>query len=463
MASSTLESWSVHHLRSLIEYMDSTELLQLTKMAMSLNTADEVATHFSGFLGDDPKALAFIHEFNSRKFPPGDRVSVPSKRAENQIRPGSKHDKPEKRAETKASSRKPVGNTVMSSDLGLKPKHQTVQSQPQQKVKKVDALSEIDAALRDLELTEEKDKKRQVVCDCAARRHGLNQISPNCLSCGKIICSIESYTLCGFCHAQLLNRDQKDEIIAELRRERGVENAHVKQQKKKASAGSGAKMAYSGKLGASYGASRMDEEEVRQKTEAAEKRKDELLAHVQSGYRRTVIDQASDFTSQASDKWSSPAERALALRKSQAALHAEEDRGRVISLSLTGGKVTMKNEKRERRTEEEIDGEIAREQKKIDEERRKEAEAQEAINQSYTRNKLIGQVGTISFPSSETTEGQVDWWTQGQKGWRRVQDDADDDEGEEAGGGGLGERLILSGSTAKDLPGRSEELGASKR
>lgn len=459
---SSLENWSTHHLRSLIEYMDNTELLQLTKMAMRLNSAEEVATYFSGFLGDDPKALSFMHEFNSRKFPPSDKVSVPSRNAENHIRPGSKHDKPAKRADNKATSSKPIGNTVMSSELGMKPNRQASQAKAQPKVKKVDALSEIDAALRDLEMTEDKDKTRQITCDCAARRHGLNQVSPNCLSCGKIICSIESYTRCSFCHAQLLNRDQKDEIIAELRRERGVENANAKQQKKKASAGSGTKMAYSGKLGANYGLSRVDEDELRQKTEAAEKRKDELLAHVQSGYRRTVIDQASDFTSQASDKWSSPAERALALRRAQAASHADQEKGRVISLSLSGGKVTMKNEKREKRTEEEIDGEISREQAKIDEERRKEIEEQERVNQSYTRNKLVGKIGTISFPAaSDTGAGQVDWWTKGQKGWRRVQDDQDDDD--ERGQGTLDERLMLSGSTARDQPGRSEELGSSKR
>ncbi|CCG81860.1 Uncharacterized protein C1A6.01c [Taphrina deformans PYCC 5710] len=462
--STTLEKWSVHHLKSIVDYLDDESLLQITQTALNLSSAEEVATHFQSLLGSDPKSYAFISEFNSRRFPPSSKASVPSKRAQNIVQPGNRHDVPEKKADTKAASKKPVGNTFMTSDLGVKSRSRAAASGTNQKVKKVDALSEIDAALRDLELNTENDKKRILSCDCAARRHGLNEISPNCLSCGKIICTIESYARCSFCNAELLTRNQKDEIVAELKRERGVESASAKQQKKKASAGSGMKVAYSGKLvamGGSTNASRMDEEEIRTKTEAAETRKNELLAHVQSGYRRTVIDQASDFTSQSTDKWSSPAERALALRRAQAAMHTDDDKGRVMSISLGAGKVSVKNEKRAPKSEDEVDSQIAREQRKIDQEREREAEEQAKINQSYTRNKLMGSLGKITFPSTDATDGAAqDWWTRGQKGWRRVQDydDEDDDEGD-----GVRERVVLQSQALDGQPGREEEVGTSKR
>ena len=421
----------MHHLRSIVDYLDDASLTQITQTAIGLSTPQEVVSHFSSLLGDDSRIYSFISEFNSRRFPPSVRAPVPSRRAEQ---------KSDRRAET--GNRKPVGNTMLSSDLGKK-------TQARPKVKKVDAISEIDAALRDLEMSEEKKK---ATCDCAARRHGLNPIAPNCLSCGKIICAIESYARCSFCHAQLLNRDQKDEIVAELKRERGMESAAAKNQSKKASAGSGVRVAYSGKLGANYG-SALNEDELRKKTEAAETRKNELLDHVRSGYRRTVIDQASDFTSQAADKWSSPQERALALRKAQAAMHADEDRGRVISLSIGKGKVSVKNERRQRPTEEELDGEIVMEQRRIDEEKKREEDEQERINQSYTRNKLIGHLGTITFSGKDDPEvGKVNWWSKGQKGWRRVQDED-----------GLDESLLLESLAVDGQPGREEEVGTSKR
>lgn len=475
---STLEKWSVHHLKRLVAILDDADAMQLTQTALNLSSPEQVVAHFSSFLGDDAGSAGFISEFNARRFPPSQRASVPSKRAEGAVRPGSRQDRPEKKADAGSNNgRKPVGNTVMTSDLGTsrpKGKVQPASSTTKtSKVKKVDALGEIDAALRELELdtttgagtTTSGAGAKTLSCDCAGRRHGLNPVAPNCLSCGKIVCAIESFARCSFCHAELLDRHARSEIIAELKRERGVETAGARQQqqKRKATAGSGAKMAYSGKLGASYGstttnASRMDEAELVRKTEAAERRKDDLLAHVQSGYRRTVIDQASDFTSESTDKWSTPQERALALRRAQAAMHADDDRGRVISLSLgAGGKATIKNERRARRTEEEVDAGIAREQRKIDEDRQREEERQAEVNGSYTRNKLIGSLGRITFPTDNENDGvRQDWWSRGQKGWRRVQDD--DDETTD-----LGESLLLSSEAVDGQPGREEELGTSKR
>lgn len=468
--SSALQNWSLHHLRPLIEYLDDASLLQIIETAQRLNSPEEVAAHFSGLLGEDHKSVAFISEFNSRRFPPSQTVSVPSRQDPNVASP--KQERHGRQQENKAPMRKPVGNTIMSSDLGLKSKPTVKTQKPQAKVKKVDALTEIDAALRDLELNTLSSETKQITCDCAARRHGLNQVSPNCLSCGKIICSVESYTRCSFCHAELLSRTQKDEIIAELRRERGVESttANNENQKRRATTGSGAKVAYSGKLGANYGAapvsvtSQLSVSEVEASTESATRRKEELLDHISSGYRRTVIDQASDFNAEATDKWSTPAQRALALRKAQAKLLASEDRGRVISLTLGGGKVKLQNSKREVH-ENDLDSGIEREQRKIEEEKVTEEQEQEAVNKAYTPNRLMrdlrDQVTQPVLPASTgTTDVGSEWWRKGQRnGWRRVQDfDDSDEEAEERN-----EQVVIQSSAMDGQSGRVEELGTSRR
>lgn len=458
---SPLQKWALHHLKPLIDYLDDSSLLQIIETAERLRTPEEVAVHFSGLLGEDHKSVSFISEFNSRKFA--------SQSAQNSIELG----KVDRKSSKVPAVKKPVGNTMMSSELGLKSKpvvHAQPKSQP--KLKKVDALTEIDAALRALELTTSTAANtKQITCDCAARRHGLNQVSPNCLSCGKIICTVESYTRCSFCHAELLTRSQKDEIIAELKRERGVESnvANNQHQKRKATAGTGMKVAYAGKAGANYSSmpqsttSQMSTEQIEQSMESATKRKEELLNHISSGYRRTVIDQASDFTAEASDKWSTPAQRALALRQAQAKLLASEDRGRVISLTLNGGKVKMQNSKREVR-EHDVDAGIEREQRKIEVEKEREEKEQEAVNKAYTPNELMQDLrqSKVTRPipqSGESLPAGSDWWKSGQrKGWRRVQDYDDEDQDDDS----RNERIILDSGTLDGQPGK-QEVGTSKK
>lgn len=491
--SSTLQNWSLHHLKLLIDYLDDESLLQIIQTAQYMRTPEDVAGHFSGLLGDDQKAISFISEFNSRRFPPSSKASVPSKRAENLVQPGSRQDKSERKADLKATAKKPIGNTMMSSDLGLKQKPviQAHQKPHNQKVKKVDALTEIDAALRDLELSTSATSTttKQITCDCAARRHGLNQVSPNCLSCGKIICSAESYSRCSFCHAELLTRSQRDEIITELKRERGAESTSInnQSQKKRATAGSGAKVAYSGKAGASYSTmqsnppttvesltSQLSLSQIEQSTLNATKRKEELLDHVASNYRRTVIDQASDFTSDSTDKWATPAQRALSLRKAQAKLLASQESGRVISLTLSGGKVKVSNNKREQ-SESDYDKGIEREQKKLEDEKKREEVAQELVNQSYSPNKLMRDLKSGSVKREMTRhEGEhskeeedlvrSEWWKKGRKkGWRRVQDFEVSDEEEDEQVISRNEAMVVESMAMDGQPGREEELGTSKR
>ncbi|EQL03911.1 C2HC5 finger protein [Ophiocordyceps sinensis CO18] len=87
------------------------------------------------------------------------------------------------------------------------------------------ALSDLDAAIRMLEITTnpilEGGKRRK--CNCVATRHPLQSAAPNCLSCGKVICIKEGLGQCTFCGSPLLNADEAQAMLRELKDERGRE------------------------------------------------------------------------------------------------------------------------------------------------------------------------------------------------------------------------------------------------
>lgn len=399
---SQLQKWAIHKLKGLIDYLDDESLNQVVAAACDLKTSQEVATHFSGLLGDSPEALSFIVEFNARKF-----ASEPVTRKEK---------KPAKEV-------KPVG-TYVTSEMGQKPKPKTAAAI------KVDGLSDIDTALRELELST-SGKGKQVTCDCQARRHGLNEITPNCLSCGKVICQIESISKCSFCSAPLLSTDQKTQLITELLRERGVEKNIAKTKQRYQPQ----KIAYAGKVGANFASTRLHaipDATIADSTDSAIRRKNDLLEHVASGAKRTVIDQSSDFQAASVDKWSNPEERALALRRHLAHVKAEkESEGggrRVLSISLSGSKgVKVQTEKQKTRRPDEIDAGLSAEERRLRalqkarEEEQAELDARVAESGAITRSTILGDLPKLAVPV--TAHNDNGWYKS--SSWRRVQDDED--------------------------------------
>ncbi len=425
------QRWAIFHLSQLLQGVDPESLQSIVQHVESLETPEVVAEHLQGLLGYENSVLEFISEFNARQFPPSN-ASVPKRIGANQLRKSS-GQKPNDR-----QTRKPVGNVpgLLSSDL----------SKPKTK-KKIDTLSEIDAALRDLELSASAQNKGRSSCSCQAKRHPLNTVTPNCLSCGKIICEIEGIGPCTFCNTPLLSREQIMELSTELRREAASEKQEQnKRNQSKKGTSSSLKVSYSGKAGASFASSA----EFVEKEAEANAKKEALLTHVRTNAKRTIIDQASDFDSMATDKWSTTSERALALRKQQALRRAEEDhKGRVLTLNLGNGKATITNSKATRKVE--ITKEEVEYERKIQEERIAGRVEQEKINESYQRNKILGELGTLRYidrngKTKEVVEEGDDerplLKRLGNKGWRRVQDDDEDREK-------LSEGLIL-GSRAMD-------------
>ncbi|KAK9474579.1 uncharacterized protein V1510DRAFT_272234 [Dipodascopsis tothii] len=210
------------------------------------------------------------------------------------------------------------------------------------------SLQEVEDAIRELEV-EFRDTTRRTICNCQAQRHPLLEIAPNCLSCGKIICLKEGLGPCTFCHTPLLAQFEYDELIAELRRERGqlkteIGNATVNRAKG-SKGGAPSTLKYSEKVGGRAPADEPDQLDI------ANERLSNLLRFQATAAERTrIVDNASDFELPGiTNKWATPAERALQLKKQQQEkrrLDAKVSRRngrarRVVSIDLRGNKVMV--------------------------------------------------------------------------------------------------------------------------
>lgn len=183
--------------------------------------------------------------------------------------------------------------------------------------KKVLQLSEVESALRALEVTEGAR-----ICFCNARKHPLNSVTPNCLNCGQIICLKNASPECPFCKEKLLSNDELDAIMAVLLQEKSdIE-----------SGGSGADSLARDKANSNLA---------------------RLLDYQDTSAQRTkIIDQSSDFdvSSSAVNKWATATEQAEMIKKQQKMMKKQKKRierlqGRssnVISIDLKGNKVVMR-------------------------------------------------------------------------------------------------------------------------
>ena len=87
--------------------------------------------------------------------------------------------------------------------------------------KKLVNLQDIDSILTQLETEDsQRDSKVRRVCNCMARRHPLFEFAPNCLNCGKIICTKEGLQPCSFCGSDIIPPRDRDAIVKLLEKEK---------------------------------------------------------------------------------------------------------------------------------------------------------------------------------------------------------------------------------------------------
>lgn len=406
--------------------LDSDSIAQIVDYALSnLRTRDAVSQHFLNLLGESSKALDFITNFSNMLFGEKNRRSNKQKGEIHSFKETSNTSlqsnglktngrgnawEYENAAEIRHNQRlknAPASGTNISELVEKKEKNTKAGELRRKNAKKtLDNLRDLDAALNELELSNDRSngKSEDVVrvCNCNGTRHPVFQMFPNCLNCGKIICEKEGFQPCSFCGHHLLTNTERLQIIDILKKEKheivgsseeasrsnSQVNHRPKGRKKKVvkiSINDAGKNNYRVQELAFKRVERKrqiekkrEELEQQKKEESdevkndlkkfdliegkdeqliqAQKRLDTLMGFQANGAERTkIIDQASDFNlpSDSYNLWASPLERALEMKRQQKRLRKQHEddekasgRGKhVMNMTIRNGKVYMEEVK----------------------------------------------------------------------------------------------------------------------
>ncbi|KAJ5484282.1 Zinc finger C2HC5-type [Penicillium expansum] len=467
-----IRAWAAPRLSQLLP-LDPDSLSQVIDYAVSLSR-EACADHLKNLLGDSPAALEFISSFNSRREPqrppqnPPHQAEMhrdqkaplhtagPPRRPDNYGDVGGGYKKADE--EDYMSSRKPAAPTLAPSPHGSSassripsplpassPKPPPSASGPtisdmlpnvRSKVSKstrqgggagssskgntaltTNDISDLTAAIAALEVSTNPSLGERRSCTCYGSLHPVFDPAPNCLNCGKIICSLEGLQPCSFCSTPLLSTEEVQGMIRELRAERGQEKMRVHNEG----------VHHDGGPRPTPGS------EPSSKLDAAKAHRDKLLQFQAQNARRTkVVDETADFETPnvASTLWMTPTQRALALKKQQRIQREIDEKARpewerkktVMSLDIKGGKV--------RRVYHSAPAESTPEPSEPEPVDEGGAEDSQRGQHAFSRNPLLAAGGLMRpvwrAPETKQVEGAEQ--TERKQTWRRVQDDNDDNE-----------------------------------
>lgn len=309
------------------------------------------------------------------------------------------------------------------------------------------ALADLDAAIRSLEITTnptlEKDTKSRK-CNCVASRHPLQAAAPNCLSCGKVICLKEGLGPCTSCGTPLLSSEEIQAMVRELKDERGRE--------KMAANASAHRRADVAKTPAPFTPPRGLDSDAPSLADAAAKARDHrdklLNFQAQNARRTTVRDEASDFDvssamSGTGSMWATPEERAKELKRQQKIMREMEwnarpeyeKRQQVISIDLSGRRVVRTVAAVERpvtpeEEDEDFDAGVLQ-----------ETSGNRNAGGAFSTNPLLGAAMRPVY-NAKGKGAEAEGRSSRSKGWRRVQDDLDNNEGVILDGGAYGPQAV---------------------
>ncbi|KAF4595076.1 C2HC5 finger protein [Ophiocordyceps camponoti-floridani] len=420
----------------------------------------EAASHLRDLLGDSPLAVDFISSFNSKSNAP-------------QAGSGSKQGPGQKKKQVGPSRKgKDVNSQVVSAPTSNHASRSATPTMPQKhasaagylisdgpskaksnpssrsstpkpstsKGTKVSiaggtpmtgqstALSDLDAAIRELEMTTNPTSNggKRNKCNCVATRHALQSAAPNCLSCGKVICIKEGLGPCSFCGSPLLNPDETQAMLRELKDERGRERM--------AANAAANRRADVSKTPAPFTKPRdgADGPSLEAAAAKAREHRDRLLGfQAQNAQRTTVRDEAADFDvsdalAGTGNMWASPEERARELKRQQKLVREMEwnarpdyeKRKQVVSIDLIGSKVVRRMATMERPATPDED------ETEVEADSASRAAVGEGRRGAFSRNPLLGGLARPVFAPAAGAAGPDGDGRD--KGWRRVQDDLAD-------------------------------------
>lgn len=197
---------------------------------------------------------------------------------------------------------------------------------------KNNALKDIEAAMQSL--THNAPGRR--ACECAGLKHGVLESAPNCLSCGRVVCTLEGLGPCLFCKSPLVPNEQLEQIRAVL--EKQQESILATMSRKALIAAGVDPSAYA------------DLKSMFASTQAAEEHLERTLGFQAEDAERTkIVDRVSDIdvVTPGASQWATPAEQAEQLRQQQRQLRIQKEkelqaigRGRkVLSIDIRGNKI----------------------------------------------------------------------------------------------------------------------------
>ncbi|KAK2730942.1 hypothetical protein FQN55_005273 [Onygenales sp. PD_40] len=510
----SLQSWSLPRLSALLP-LDEPSLLQLLTYTISL-PRDEAAEHLKNILGDSARALEFIVGFNERRGAgDGSGGSGGVKQGKGKGK-GKDNGKNNVRGDTQQQQQQPpsASGPLISDYLpnvrakaaraGKRAAHHqqqqhTASSPSPSRTRNsgsntpttptttttTNNIADLTSAIALLELstnpslsstsTSTSTSPNPRKCNCAATLHPLFTPAPNCLSCGKIICALEGLQPCSFCHTPLLSARDVQEMIRELRAERGNEKmrAHNTSTSKHTHTHTHTQhtpfepppSSSSSSVDRNAGST----SNTRTTTlAAATAHRDKLLAFQAQNARRTrVVDEVAEFETPdvhgVTTLWMSAGQRALALKRQQRVAREMEERNRpewerggmVVSLSVDGrsGRVVRRFERAgagrgvgKREGEREGEGEEEEE-----EEGGEDVGVEGGREGAFGNNPLLAGGGLVRpvWKGDRDKDGAVTRKREQRQAWRRVQDDNNEDN----------ERWILDGGLYGHGPRRGQGYG----
>ncbi|KAK2807742.1 hypothetical protein FQN50_005284 [Emmonsiellopsis sp. PD_5] len=475
----SLQSWSLPRLSALLP-LDEPSLLQLLTYTISL-PPEEAAEHLKNILGDSAKALEFIVGFNERRGGGtkqgkgtgknngggagggGRGGDTQQKQPPSASGPLISEYMPNVRAKAARAGKQRAAHQQQQQS----PSRTQTQTQPRTSrsgsntptttTTTTNNITDLTSAIAMLELstnpstTSTPNKPRK--CTCSASLHPLFTPAPNCLSCGKIICALEGLQPCSFCQTPLLSNGEVQEIIRELRAERG--NEKMRAHNNNSASRAGTTTPFEQSLDRNAGSS--SNTNTRTATlDAAKAHRDKLLSFQAQNARRTkVVDEVAEFETVddhvGATRWMSVGERALALKRQQRVMREMEERSRpewekerergvvVISLGGAGGKgkgkgVVRRVERVGVGKEENEGGDKGEDQ---GEEEVVEGEGEKEREGAFGNNPLLAGGGLVRpvWKAEGDKDGAGTRKREQKQTWRRVQDDNSEDN----------ERWILDG------------------
>jgi hypothetical protein len=282
--------WTAAQVKELLPGLEGESLFEAVRYSLSL-PPDDTDRHWRSLLGSNPRVDSFIKQLRQRRQSP------------LQPTPQRPHQPPPYQPPIEVSRTPPASKVLritntrrkgpgkLTSDLGKskpKPPQPSPLAQAIEENRPLTELEEIDSALQSITLT-----KKRVSCGCFGTIHEVYPLAPNCLICGRIICVAEGIGKCFYCGEELVSEVQKEEVVRELRLERGFAKTKAANEKvRKVRTTDGRHRIWASKVGGQLNES--DSETSGHSTPdvaylEAERKRDELLEFDRTFAERTRI------------------------------------------------------------------------------------------------------------------------------------------------------------------------------